>query len=178
MWRKAEALVGKCTRCKSRKAMWHRVEGGKGLWVCTWCRVVIDNSESDKRGERKTMKPFNLQDALAGKPVVTRNGQEVKDIRYLPSLDHSGLCPIMGTVNGQFFRWTNTVPTASDERGSGLDLFMRGEKKIMWGNVYRHTYTDHFKTGILYATQTEAIKWIAPSNRETFVATIKVEWEE
>jgi hypothetical protein len=81
------------------------------------------------------MRPFNLQEALAGKPVVTRDGKEVKQIAYFPD---AKTYPVVAysskdevdtyTEDGKFL--TGTV------EGS-RDLFMVSTKKTGFVNIYR-----------------------------------------
>lgn len=123
------------------------------------------------------MKPFNLKDALAGKPVVTRDGRKVEGLTHFPTLkkDYNSL-PLVGVVEGYMRFWSDTVPSLGS--GNPIDLFMVGTKKTMWGNVYRHVDNGCPKMGFLYPTKKEAEQWITAGTRETFLATVEVSWEE
>jgi len=105
------------------------------------------------------MKPFNLERALAGDPVVTRDGKKVTNIRY-------GYKPVRGQV-------TTTIKSEEGEeviehceafyldgtehnnRSSNYDLFMSSK------TVYRNVIADPILGSILgastYDTKEEAI---------------------
>jgi hypothetical protein len=78
------------------------------------------------------MKPFNLQEALAGKKVVTRDGRSVTQLVHL-DVDESFCKSIVGVVDRRPEMWWNTVPKILDDpQSSHSDLFMAGEKKSGW----------------------------------------------
>ena len=77
------------------------------------------------------MKPFNLEEAKAGKPVVTRTG---KPVRFL-CFDAKGLEPIVALIE------LDTTSHAIQYNESGIfwdgkesdqDLFMKSEIKEGW----------------------------------------------
>lgn len=82
------------------------------------------------------MKPFNLKAALAGSPVVTRDGKPVKIVAYEPEaspgshlifrLDEPGSAVRTCHESGLYFRGGK----------SDLDLFMMLVKKTVWVNAY------------------------------------------
>ena len=86
------------------------------------------------------MKKFNLEEALAGKPVLCRNGElvtqlvEFKNTSAIHSL--AGLCDNMiktWTIDGNYFSKGNSYP-------SYWDLFMAPEIKSCWVNVYENSH--------------------------------------
>ena len=95
------------------------------------------------------MKPFNLEEALAGKPVVTRDGLKVIqlhlfecDLRFpLGAVIENGNCIFGFKKDGT---WTN-VP-------SDYDLFMASPEKTVWVNLY-HDWTGR------YDSQEKADSW-------------------
>lgn len=118
------------------------------------------------------MKPFNLQEALAGKPVITRAGLKV-----------TGLCkftfakkyPIVATIEGldepMFFHLDGAFGTPS--YAPLYDLFMQSEKKSGWVNIY-HQAGGYSNTGsVIFATQEEA-----KARMTHAIAQAKIEWEE
>jgi hypothetical protein len=87
------------------------------------------------------MKPFNLEEALSGKPVVTRNGNEVTQFHKFNvlDLDAQELYAVIDDrqiesfyLNGQ---WR--------EKGeSGYDLFMKSESKFLWINIFQQLHEN------------------------------------
>ena len=82
------------------------------------------------------MKPFNPERALAGDPVVTRDGREVKDLRHLPSSTVE-CCRVVAVVNGRVKLYYESG-RASPENvwDSPDDLFMAPKKRTVWVNLY------------------------------------------
>lgn len=113
------------------------------------------------------MKPFNLKEALAGKPVVTREGQKLASIFYDPGAGPE--IRLIGRREGQtsYDYWseggtyTNT-PTP-------LDLFMAPSKKEAWVNVYKD------KEIVCRHDTKEEADHLAQATR---IACCRIEWEE
>lgn len=83
------------------------------------------------------MKPFDLQKAMAGDPLVTRDGRAARFIVYVPELDKN--CRVIVRVNddprvkdfseeGRY--WGESAP-------SPLDLFMAPKKRTVWLNFWK-----------------------------------------
>lgn len=83
------------------------------------------------------MKPFNLEEAKAGEPLITREGESVKFICVEPDahedtrllvLRNGRVLPLYidGTYNGPQAKFT-----------SSGDVFMAPKKRTLWCNVYR-----------------------------------------
>ena len=86
------------------------------------------------------MKPLNLADALAGKPVITRDGMRVIRLIELPEAKpKSRLVAVLEDGETATF---NEGGRYYSMRDSSLDLFM------------------------------------APTKKEGYIVTIKIEWEE
>lgn len=90
------------------------------------------------------LKPFNLEKALAGEKVVTRDGQEVVKIVHFKdaNINERVIFQVEDVVylcseDGKYYNYT----TGS---GSQLDLFMAPTKKQGWINIYDNdpTKTD------------------------------------
>ena len=89
------------------------------------------------------MKPFNLQEALAGKPVVTRDGRKVTQLHLFECDAKFVLYGVIeGIVNATGFRkdggWSVSEPTK-------LDLFMASVEKTVWVNLYTYA-TNRYET--------------------------------
>lgn len=119
------------------------------------------------------MKPFNLEQALAGAPVVTRNGCPIVELKYLQTTsnlavvrkeDDEKLISYFVPCSGKH---SNTIDYATD-------LFMAPTKKEGWINIYNYS-TGYPVTGrTIHATEEAAI---AQKGLDC-IATIKIEWEE
>ncbi len=102
------------------------------------------------------MKPFDLEAAKRGEPIVCRDGTPAKFIAYVPEA-----CPACRVVVlvGDF-----VVAKAVDGRrwpdlSGDTDIFMAPKKRTVWLNLYpKACNTAHF-----YATQKEADRSADPS---------------
>ena len=98
------------------------------------------------------MKAFNLEEALAGKPVVTRDGIPVSQITKFNI--HTGEC-VVAVVNGCL-----SVISEPGLFGRGKErqkhLFMAPEKK--WVNLYWNEEQGRLVPGYLYPSKEDADK--------------------
>jgi hypothetical protein len=78
------------------------------------------------------MKPFNLKEALAGAPVVSRRGVEVTQL-HLFEIDH--LYPLYAIIEGEVIQCTIKGEFRQFYE-TGWDLFMKEEEKAQWVNVW------------------------------------------
>ena len=76
------------------------------------------------------MKPFNLVAALAGAPVVTRDGTPFTNVQHFPSATAEYN---LAGVNKGMVKLFKDDGTASD----GPYLFMASVKRTVWVNMYR-----------------------------------------
>lgn len=101
----------------------------KDHYICYGCeKELVEQFLKDKK-----MKPFNLEEALSGKPVITRKGLKVLglhnfgnlkdeiDFSLVAIVEKEGI--IAYTEEGKYFKYD-----AEEEK----DLFMASEKKTMW----------------------------------------------
>jgi hypothetical protein len=97
------------------------------------------------------VKEFNLKDALAGKPVITRDGRPVKIAGYFGR-------------NGQPYRdvvgWIGTDPDSWDLDGTHFaygcdsckdDLFMAPSERKEWVVIYRDNFGNAINS-MVYST--------------------------
>ena len=75
------------------------------------------------------MKDFNLKDALAGKPVITRDGRPVKIAGY--NKDAKESARIIGWVKGSNLNWYEGGNYMGDAV-SNADLFMAPSERKEW----------------------------------------------
>lgn len=97
-------------------------------------------------------KPFNLEEALNGAKVVTRDGREVTQLHKFITIDKMKL---FGVIDEQVYCW--------DENGKNLfadkieyDLFIAVETKSVWVNMY--VDDNRLWIGEAYPSKEEAIK--------------------
>lgn len=83
------------------------------------------------------MKPFKISEALAGKPVVTRNGRPATQITYFET---NGYYPVAAVVDGELCLFTRFGRYASNVVDSPKDLFMDTVKKTYFMNMYEHNF--------------------------------------
>lgn len=103
------------------------------------------------------MKPFNLEKALTGEPVVTRDGRPVYDLHHL---EHSNNAKRLITVidGTTFFFYGDGIYCVGREE-SQYDLFMAPVKRTVWGVMYRDCADDNGKLYLypfLYPTEENA----------------------
>lgn len=118
------------------------------------------------------MKPFNLEAALAGAPVVTRGGDIVTEIFHFKTVEGI-MYPVIAIVDGERHSFTTTGKYNVTMVTHDNDLFMGTEKKEGWVNVYQGYKDEHFTGRKIYPTQ-EA----ADQGRSTEGIAVKIEWEE
>lgn len=127
--------------------------------------------------ENNKFKPFDLEQAKAGKPVCTRNGQKARIICFdvksenYPILalieDENSIREIPATyTNEGRFHHDNSIHT--------LDLVMLSEKREGWINIYS-CVDGNVTCSNPYETKEEAMKNSALS---VIIDTIRIEWYE
>jgi hypothetical protein len=100
------------------------------------------------------MKDFNLKDALAGKPVVTRDGRPVK-IAGCNEFNNS----LIGWVGSGVYQWTSGGQNIADKN----DLFMapseRKEGVVIYTNTKGHRLSSlEFSYGMALHVKAKAIE--------------------
>ena len=92
------------------------------------------------------MKEFNLEKALAGEPVITRNGELVTQItKFEDIINPYCLC---GKVLGNIELFTIDGVFSLKFGESQFDLFMAEEKKSIWINVWKNFKDGSLSTSI------------------------------
>ena len=81
------------------------------------------------------MEKFNLERALAGEPVITRDGREVTQ---LVKFDAPGAnYALRGVSDGEIRSWTTDGRFSTFSENSPKDLFMKPKENAIWVNVYK-----------------------------------------
>lgn len=126
------------------------------------------------------MKPFNLEEAKAGKPVCTRDGKPVRIICWDAKGDNpivalmedgKGESTIRRPVNGLYYR---------DEMAEmPRDLMMATIQHTKWVNIYKSDNFDHIDGAerIIWDTKEKAVEnAFTPSGN--WIGAFPVVWEE
>ena len=113
-------------------------------------------------------KPFDLERALAGDKVVTRDGREVTEIHQFKTL-YNKINTVAVVISGNIYLFTEKGEY-NVNRSSGYDLFMapKTNKFEAWVNVYSYGIAC-----VTYNSEREAID-CAGTN---YIKTIKIETE-
>jgi len=114
------------------------------------------------------MKPFNLEEALAGAPVCTRSGEPVTQLTpFTVTSDH----PLVGVIEGEFYRWTldGRFPSYSPR-----DLFMAPVKRTGWVARFGYAHCGaSYAVGPVYGSE-EEVKAYQPDA----AGYHEISWEE
>src|SRR5882757_8341979 len=108
------------------------------------------------------MKPFDLKAALAGDPVVTRDGRKVLGIHQFKNQSHSqNVYFEVVDTQGLISVW-NVYPDGSDMGKvvpRNLDLFMAPKKVTRWVLLYSGKDRRRPYYSVNFTTEEEAINW-------------------
>lgn len=121
-----------------------------------------------------TLKPFNLEKALAGEKVVTRDGRNVVEIVKLSKAVGSQSV-IAVKEDGNWASYSSDGYSWAEGSLLDNDLFMAPTKKQGWMNIYSsHTCNVMAGGGNIYKTYQEAVE----NSMDGLITTVMVEWEE
>jgi hypothetical protein len=107
------------------------------------------------------MKPFDLTAALAGAPVITRDGREVTQLTKFECHD---IMSVAGVLDGIVNLWSTDGKSGSEK----FDLFMASTKKTGWVARYSKVYVSG-----VYESESDALLK-APEA----LSYHQIEWEE
>ena len=122
------------------------------------------------------MKQFNLEEYLANpsKKVVTRDGRSVE----IHCTNYTRAQNIIAQIEGNDYSASfhkDGIFINGEE--SNCDLFFAPEKHEGWLNLFKDTLGIIYG-GCVYTSKDEAKEEEHPTDKESHVATIKIEWEE
>ena len=139
-------------------------------------------SNTEKIG--KNLKPFDLQAAKSGKPVCTRDGRKARIVCF----DAKGYRPIVALIEvdceddctpEDVFLFTDKGYYNCEGITSDNDLMMLPEKKEGWVNIYRDCNGANItKDDNIYSSKEAAIASAQIIDRDNYVATTIINWEE
>jgi len=118
------------------------------------------------------LKPFDLEKALAGEPVVTRSGIKVIEVSCFKADIPFPLRFLLEDETNYTARRDGR--TYGDYEDSPLDLFMAPTTKTMWYCVYKDP-NGNLITSTLYDTEQEMVEDLG---QYTILATHSIETEQ
>lgn len=119
--------------------------------------------------KKLNLKPFDLEEAKAGKPVCTRDGRKVRIICF----DRKDVRPIIALIKsdnddeGVYYYYADG--SNLDNYPSVFDLMMLSEKKKGWVNIYK-------SEDPIFLSKEEAE--LHKDDFGGYITTTKIEWEE
>ncbi len=125
------------------------------------------------------MKKFNLEEAKAGKPVRTREGNPARIICYdCDNAFANGRCivALIKVPEGELLQSYYSDGTIYSDKTCNDDLFMATEKKEGWIFLYRNHQNQVVARSTVYNTKEEAVE--AADIISGVLCYQKVEWEE
>ena len=125
------------------------------------------------------MKPFNLEEAKAGKPVCTRDGRPVRILCFDLKNNTFPIAATIETAHSEEVFIFTLDGKYNTNRDSYLDLFMAVEKKTGWINIYKDKNYNRCSS-IIYSDEEMAknFKGNTISNSYSYIDTIQITWEE
>lgn len=120
------------------------------------------------------MREFNLHEALSGKPVVTRDGREVTELKIFKGIDNDNPS-LVGVLNNGISVWFKNG-RYFEEGVNPHDLFMESEKITKWVNVFRHKILNYSFDSYAYDSESSAKNHVS-SNSEMYIATALITFE-
>jgi hypothetical protein len=115
------------------------------------------------------MKPFNLNKALLGEPVVTRDGDKVTEIHNFST--RHGEMTVFAIIEGGFLTFNKNGKHYSEISDSDFDLFMAEPET--WINVYYSKIQDKIWNSVKYNSERQAKENIVTTN-SSYLTTVKI----
>lgn len=126
-----------------------------------------------------TMKPFNLEEAKAGKPVCTRDGDPARIVCFDKKSETHPIGALVdedGDGDETFLTFKLDGRRFNDEdRNSVYDLFMAEAKHTKYTALYRCTTGEYTLCTKIFDTPEQATSGTFEVGR---VAIVPIEWEE
>ena len=116
--------------------------------------------------ETNNFKPFDLEQALAGKPVVDRAGRPVTQITRFEGVNN-GLCVVGVDGVGDLNHYHHDGLFLWSKKEGILDLFMAPVEKTVWVNHYRDLIGLSGVISFTYASEEDAAR--AATMRSNFL---------
>ncbi len=121
------------------------------------------------------MKPFNLEESKAGKPVCTRDGNPARIICWDRKDDEFPIVALVYEFGKEFTKTYRIDGRYFSDCNDDSDLMMHSVKKEGWVNVYKNE--SGYETGVtVYDDEDSSI--IIGRTYDRYITTVKIEWEE
>jgi hypothetical protein len=120
------------------------------------------------------MKPFDLEAAKRGDPVVTREGSPVRMVCFNVK-DRRSVLGLISFQDGEAA--VNFLECGECPFAPGFDLFMAPKKVTKWMNVYAFDNETGYSSGGIYDSRENAER-SKDNQTQKYRATVKVEWDE
>jgi hypothetical protein len=114
------------------------------------------------------MKPFDLEKALAGEPVVTRDGRPVTQLVMFEAIEEE-YC-LCGVLERSITGWLVNGKIWNITESHRRDLFMADPER--WINIHFDPKDGHIFYGVVYQSETDALK--DKDKMSHYQATIKL----
>ncbi len=115
------------------------------------------------------LEKFDLEKALNGTKVVTRDGREVTQLSKFNT--YRKLC-LYGVVDDEVECWT-IDGQYTDNSSCSMDLFLESKVESVWVNVYSNIHS-HTLTSEWFKTKEEAIEAIQEIPNIPYIKTIEI----
>lgn len=116
------------------------------------------------------LEKFDLERALAGEPVITRDSKEITQLILFKVKNTS--YPLHGVLDNLLYKWTEDGKFFSGGENHEADLFMKPKVIERFYNVYCNETINHLLLGEGFKTKEEAEE--NAKNQPNYVKTIKV----
>lgn len=122
-------------------------------------------------------KPFDLEAAKAGAPVMTRDGRPARILAF--DVENAGY-PVVVAIKTSTGKcesvelFTEQGQFDEDAKEDNRDLFMAPTKHRAWVNV--HKIGSQYVLTSNFATEESAVQ--QGQNSDTYITTVPIEWEE
>lgn len=118
------------------------------------------------------MKPFNLEEALAGKPICTRKGLPARILdTNLKGRTHPIVVAILSGDGCEYVRGYAKDGKLFSTLETEDDLVMAPQKRTGWINIYK----NNILSAMIYQTKEEAYD---RRSTASYIDTIQITWEE
>lgn len=128
------------------------------------------------------MKPFDLEAAKRGEPLITRDGRPAWFIGEIPDCVNP-VCPVVAYINDSpvipFVYRSNGMQLRDEE--TEFDLFMAPDKKTRWLTVWSYAESCRGYASLLSDTKNDAINLadrMQKDGKRVLIEAMPIEWEE
>ena len=145
--------------------------------------IEIKQKQEDMEEKKLNLKPFDIQKAREGKSVCTRDGRKARIICFdAKRKDEKNIIALVPSKDYPGFEDLISYPNNGNYYGgheNDGDLMMLPEKKEGWVNVYRDCDGANItKDDNIYSSKDAAIASAQIIDRDNYVATTIIKWEE